>query len=173
MTQYYSQYVKLFFTLDNSFVSWLIDFLRKYAQNQKDIKFILAMEYFSETKIQDHERLYHLLQFLNFIQTLKNEDCSQYFLEGQRYFIYNFPLKDFRNFIGIKQNPNQRLNILEYFRQFHKLNPIIEQFEDETFRIFTTFLHSSIYTKSNRGFILVYIIEDLNQYVYQFLLSKL
>lgn len=172
LTQYYFQYAKLFFPLDNSFVSWLIDFLRKYAQNQKDINFILATEYFSETAIQDHERLYHLLQFLNFIQTLKNQDCSQYFLEGRRYFIYNFPLKDFMNSIGIKQNQNQRLNILEFFRQLYKLDPIIEQFEDGTFRIFTTFLHSGVYKKSNRWFVLIYIIEDLNQYAYPFLLSK-
>lgn len=172
LTQFYFQYAKLFFPLDNSFVSWLIEFLRKYAQNEKDTKIGLATEYFSETEIQDHQRFYHLLQFLNFIQTLNNEDCSQYFLERRRYFIHNFPLKDFMNFIGIKQNQNQRLNILEYFRQLHNFDPIIEQFEDGTFRIFTTFLYSGVYKKSNRWFVRVYIIEDLYHYAYPFILSK-
>nr|WPV76437.1 hypothetical protein [Naviculales sp.] len=113
LTQYYFQYAKLFFPLDNYFVKWLIDFIRKYSQNQNDIKVVLATGYFIDNQIQDHERLYYLLQFLNFIKTLKNEDSPQYFLEGR---IHNFPLKDFMNFIGIKQNQNQPLNILEYFR---------------------------------------------------------
>ena len=76
------------------------------------------------------------------------------------------------NFIGINQNQNQQLNILEYFRQLHNLDPIIEQFEDGTFRIFTTFLYSGVYKKFNRWFVRVYIIEDLYHYAYPFILSK-
>lgn len=173
LTQFYFQYAKLFFPLDNYFGRWLMDFLRKYSQNEHDNKSVLATEYFKDNEIQDHKKLYHLLQFLNFIKTLKNEDCPQYFLEGRRYFIQNFTLKDFMNFIGIPvKKQNQRLKILEYFRQLHKLDPIIEQLEDSTFRIFATFLYSSVYKKSNSWVVRVYVIEDLYQYSYPIVLSK-
>ena len=173
LTQFYFQYAKLLFPLDNYFGSWLIDFLRKYSQNKHDNKYVLATEYFKDKEIQDTKKLYHLLQFLNFIKTLKNEYCPQYFLEGRRYFIHNFPLKDFMDFIDTPvKKQNQRLKILEYFRQLHKLEPIIEQFEDATFRVFTAFLYSSVYKKSNRWFVRVYIIEDLYQYPYPIILSK-
>jgi hypothetical protein len=127
LTQFYFQYAKLLFPLDNYFGSWLMNFLRKYSQNEHDNKCVLATEYFTDNEIQDHKKFYHLLQFLNFIKTLNNQDCPQYFLEGRRYFIHNFPLKDFMNFISISgKKQNQRLKVLKYFRQLYKLDPIIE-----------------------------------------------
>lgn len=173
LTQFYFQYAKLLFPLDNYFGNWLIDFLRKYSQNEHGNKLVLATEYFKDNEIQDQKKLYHLLQFLNFIKTLKNENCPQYFLEGRRYFIHTFPLNDFMNFIDMPvKKHNQRLKILEHFKQLHKLDPIIEQFQDNTFRIFATFLYSSVYKKSNRWFVRIYIIEDLYQYAYPIILSK-
>ena len=35
--------------------------------------------------------------------------------------------------------------------------------KDRTLRIFATFLYSSVYKKSNRWFVRIYIIEELNQ----------
>ena len=117
MTQFYFQYAKLLFPLNNYFGNWLIDFLRKYSQNEHDNKLVLATEYFKDNEIQDQKKLYHLLQFLNFIKTLKNENCPQYFLEGRRYFIHTFPLNDFMNFIHMPvKKHNQRLKILEHFK---------------------------------------------------------
>lgn len=77
------------------------------------------------------------------------------------------------NFIDIPvEKQNQRFKILEYFRQLHKFDPIIDQLEDSTFRIFATFLYSSVYKKSNRWVVRVYIIEDLYQDAYPIILSK-
>lgn len=148
--------------MENYFVRWLIDFSRKSSRNENDTQSVLATEYFTDNEIQDHERLYHLLQFLNFIKTLNNEDCPQYFLEGRRYFIQKFPLKDFMSFIGIPSTKqNQRLKMVEYFRQLHKTDPIIETFSDGTFRIFATFLYSGVDKESNRWFVRIYIIAAI------------
>ena len=101
MTQFYFQYAKLLFLLDNYFGSWVIDFLRKYSQDEHDNKLVLVTKHFKDNQIQYHKKLYHLLQLLDFIKRLKNKYCPKYFLEERRYFIYNFPLKDFMNFIDI------------------------------------------------------------------------
>jgi len=176
LTQSYFHYIKIFFPLDNCFVAWLIDFIRKDSRNQTHTQIVLATEYFTDITCifenQSSERVYHLLQFLNFIKTLKNQDCESYLLEGKSYFIHTFPLKNFINFIGIKQSKTQRLNIREYFSQLHKIDPIIEQFEDGLFHIFATFLYSGVYKKSNRWFVRVYIHEALYRYAYPFVLSK-
>ena len=62
-------------------------------------------EYFIEKsnllETEHDERLYHLLQFLNFIKTLNREECSLHFVEKRRYVIQQFYLKDFMNFIDM------------------------------------------------------------------------
>lgn len=77
------------------------------------------------------------------------------------------------NFISIPStNQNQRLKMIEYFRQLHKMDPIIETFSDGQFRLFTTFLYSGVKKQSNRWFVRVYIIEDFYVYNYPFVLSN-
>jgi len=176
LTQLYFHYIKKFFNLDSCFVTWLIDFIRKDYGNQARTQLVLATEYFTNITCifenQSSERVYHLLQFLNFIKTLNREDCTQHLLEGKSYFVHTFLLNDFINFIGIKNIKTQRFKTREYFSQLLKNDPIIEQFEDCSFRVFATFLYSSVYKKSNRWFVRVYINEDLYKYVYPFVLSK-
>jgi hypothetical protein len=176
LTQLYFHYIKKFFPLDNFFVAWLIDFLRKYSPNQTDSQVVLGTEYFTDvTSIfenQSSQKVYHLLQFLNFIKTLDNQDCTTYPFEERNYFIHVFPLSHFINLIGMKQSKTQRFNIREYFNKLHEIDPIIEQFEDGSFRIYATFLYSGVYKKSNRWFVRVYIHEALYRYAYPFMLSR-
>lgn len=79
-------------------------------------------------------------------------------------------MKNFIIFIGIKQN--QRSKTLEYFSHLHKSEPILEQFENGSFRIFATLLFSGVYKKSNCWVVRVYVQEALSQYAYPFMLSK-
>lgn len=111
LTQFYFYYIKKFFPLDNFFVAWLIDFLRKYSPNQTNSQVVLGTEYFTDVtsifKNQSSQKVYHLLQFLNFIKTLDNQDCTTYPFEERNYFIHVFPLSNFINFIGMKQSKTQ------------------------------------------------------------------
>ena len=153
LTQSYFQYAEPLFPLDNYFVSWLLDFTRKYFRNQSNNQPVLATEYFADNKTWDREKLDRLLQFLNFIKTLNNKDFGQYFLESRKYFIQEFSLINFINFIGIPSTKqNQRLKMIEYFRQLHKTDPIIETFSDVQLRLFATFLYSGVKKQSNRLF---------------------
>jgi hypothetical protein len=173
LTQSYFQYAEPLFPLDNYFVSWLLDFTRKYFRNQSNNQPVLATEYFADNKTWDREKLDRLLQFLNFIKTLNNKDSGQYFLESRKYFIQEFPLIDFMNFIGIPSTKqNQRLKMIEYFRQLHKTDPIIETFSDIQLRLFATFLYSGVKKQSNRWFVRIYMIEDLYGYDFPFVLSN-
>ena len=178
LTKLYFSYAKTLFPLDGYFVDWLLDFSRKYSlsRNQNNNKSLVIAEYLSETnhllKIEDNEQFYHIMQFLNFIKTLNRHDCSLHFLEGRKYFIQDFYIKDFMNFIGIPNTKqNQRTKIREYFQKLHKTEPITEQFSDGTFRLFATFLYSGVDKISNRWRARVYIIEDLYNYKYPFILS--
>ena len=173
LTQFYFQYAKTFFPLDSHFVSWLIDFFRKYHRDQKDSKVLFNTEYFMGKEIKDYEQFYNLLQFLNFTKTLTNENCPQHFLEGRTYYIHNIAIKDFMHFMGISiRKQNIRVRVIEYLRNLYKLGPIIEEFEDGTFRIFATFLYSDVYKKSNCWFLRVYIIQDLYEHAYPFMFSQ-
>lgn len=172
LTLYYFYYLVPLFPLDSYFVHWLLDFTRKYLRKPSSSQFVLATEYLADTK-GDPKKLYHLLQLLNFIKILDNPDSEHYFLEGRKYFIQKFPLIDFINFIGISfARQSQRLKMIEYFKQLHKIDPIVESFSDGQFRVFATFLYSSVYKKSNRYFVKIYIIEDLYSYEYPFFLSN-
>ena len=69
LTQFYFHYIKKFFPLDNSFVTWLIHFSRKYSGNKTNTQLALATEYFTPITCilenQHLERVYHLLQFFS------------------------------------------------------------------------------------------------------------
>ena len=77
------------------------------------------------------------------------------------------------NFINIPNTKQSlRTKIIQYFKKLHKTQTIVEQFTDSTFRIFATFLYSDVQKISNRWFAGVYIIEDLYNYEYPFMLPK-
>lgn len=77
------------------------------------------------------------------------------------------------HFMGISiTKQNIRVRVIEYLRNLYKLGPIIEEFEDGTFRIFATFVYSDVYKKSNCWFLRVYIIQDLYEHAYPFMFSQ-
>jgi hypothetical protein len=120
------------------------------------------------------QRLFHILQFLNFITKLESPKSSQYFiLEGKRYVIEEFYLADFMKFIQIlSTNSRQRTKLVNYFESLHNVNPTVEQFVDGTFRIFATFLYSDVTKVAGRLKVKIYIIEDLYDYAYPFIFPK-
>jgi hypothetical protein len=62
LTQSYFHYITKFFPLDNCFVAWLIDFIRKDSRNQTHTQIVLATEYFTDITCifenQSSERVY-------------------------------------------------------------------------------------------------------------------
>ena len=180
LTKVYFQYSLTLFPLDNNFdfVGWLIDFYRKYTRSKRNSNSALAIEYFTQKNnliYREHgQRLFHMLQFLNYIKELGSPKPSQYFIvEGKRYVIEEFYLANFMKFTQTPStNSYQRTKLVDYFESLHNINPIVEQFADGTFRIFATFLYSDIKKVAGRLKVKVYIIEDLYDYAYPFRFSK-
>lgn len=165
------------FPLDSFFVRWLIDFHRKHIIHQNNSNLVLVTDYFKNpnkfTQSQYDERLFHLIQFLTFIQTLNHQNCPLHFVEGKKYIVQEFYLVDFMKFFSIStKSTKAREKLLNYFELLHQADPIVEQFADGQFRIFATFLFSGVEKVKNRWIVKVYIIEDLDHYFYPFIFSK-
>lgn len=180
LTKVYFRYSLTLFPLDNDFhfVGWLIDFYRRYIRSKHNSNSVLATEYFVQKNnliYREHgQRLFHMLQFLNFITKLESSKSSPYIIvEGQKYIIEEFYLADFMKFIQIPSTKShQRTKLVDDFESLHNVNPIVEEFADKTFRIFTTFLYSGVKKVVGRLRVKVYIIKDLYDDAYSFIISK-
>jgi len=180
LTKVYFRYSLTLFPSDNDsdFLGWLIDFYRKYIRSKRNSNSALAIEYLIQKNnlvYREHgQRLFHMLQFLNFITKLESPKSFQYFIvKGKKYIIEEFYLADFMKFIQIPStNSYQRTKLVDYVESLHNVNLIVEQFVDGTFRIFATFLYSGVKKVAGRLKVKVYIIEDLYDYAYPFIFSK-
>lgn len=159
------------FPLNSYYISWLVDFDRKYRRNNGLVHQSLSIEYFQSgfRKMEDIEKSFHLLQFLNFLQGLDSSNCSFDYIQGKKYILQTFPLTEFMHFIGIPINKqNQRMKLIQYFKQLHNNEPLIEEFSNGGFRIFASFLYSEVNKISNRWVVKTLIVEDLYTYLYPF-----
>lgn len=176
LTKNFYDYSQKLFPLDNFYVEWLVHFRRKY-QRKKNLKQSFLFTSYLENKItllEDKKRFYHLIQFLTFIKTLNYENSKRHWIKEKCFYIQQFYLSDFLQFVGIKvTRQNQRKKLLEYFEKLHKIEPIIEEFTDRSFRTYACFPFSGVNkTKAGRWVVEVYIIEDLLLYQYPFMLSN-
>ena len=137
LVQLYFGYFTKWFPLDSKFVRWLIDFNRRHINNQDPSNQILATEYLKNNflKTEYNRKLFHLLQFLNFVKTLNEKNSNFYFLKRKKYIIQNFYLKDFIKFIGTSTNKqNQRT-----FKDLYQVKPVVQDSLNGKFEIFSSF----------------------------------
>jgi len=178
LTNTYFRYSLTLFPSDNDFVGWLIDFYRKYIKNKPNSDLILSTEYFvqqNNTIYQEEgEKLFCLLQFLNFIKKLDYSKTSEYFtLKAKKYFSEEFYLANFMKFIQIPSTNSDRCRkLIDYFKILHKVDPIVQELADGRFRIYATFLFSDVDKRNGRHVVNVIIIEDLYNYSYPFMISN-
>jgi|TARA_B110000046_G_scaffold157343_1_gene168633 hypothetical protein len=73
----------------------------------------------------EEERLFHLLQFLSFVKSLKLnplKDCKKHRIKKQLYYSLKFPLSKFIKFTGMQlSNQSEREKLIFYFSQLQKL----------------------------------------------------
>ena len=184
LTKFFFKYSNSLFQSDSKYLSWLNNFNRKYTLAQKmkkKSKSLVFSEYLSNREIlyqdEPNESFYTLLQFLSYIQTLDKSKSPVHQLEGKNYHIQKFFIKDFMDFSGIpSSNWKRRGKLVVYFQELLSnlfyIRPVVEHFEDESFRIFATIIYSDARKINNRWVGVVYVIEDLYSYRYPFLLSE-
>ena len=92
---------------------------------------------------EEEERLFHFLQFLSFVKSLKLnpfKDCQKHRIKKQLYYGLKFPLSQFVKFTGMQlSHQSDREKLLFYFYQLQKLDPIVKVFSNMAFRSYVCF----------------------------------
>ena len=140
---------------------------------------MLLTSYLENRKMteEDEKRLFHLLQFLSFIKSLglnSFKDCERLRVKKQNYYRLKFPLSKFVKFTGIQfSNKSDRKKLIGYFKQLHKLDPIVKEFSDGGFRSYVCFLYAECENPSTKAWIVeVFAAEELFWFSYPFQLPK-
>lgn len=123
---------------------WILDFQRRCWGNSTFRP--LMINYFDNQLIRNQEeekRLFHLLQFLSFVKSLKFnpfKDCQKHRIKKQLYYGLKFPLRKFVKFTGMQLSyQSDREKLLFYFYQLQKLDSIVKVFSNLAFRSYVCF----------------------------------
>ena len=174
----YFQYSKQILRSDYCYTDWILDFQRRYQRNATFRP--LMTSYFKNeiiTNKEKEERLFHLLQFLSFVKSLKVnslKDFKKHKIKTQIRIPVKFPLNEFVNFTGIRiSNHYERDKLISYFSQLQKLDPIVKIFSNKAFRSYVCFPYVSCENASGNSWVIeVLAAEELFCFPYPFQLPK-
>lgn len=163
---------------DYPYTDWILDYQRRYWGNPTFRP--LMTSYLDNQEIsnkEDEERLFHLLQFLSFVKSLKLNplnDCQKHQIKKQLYYGLKFPLSQFVKFTGMKlSNHSDREKLLFYFSQLQRLDPIIKVFSNMAFRSYVCFPYVGCTNPSGKSWLIeVLVAEELFYFPYPFRLPK-
>ena len=164
--------------LDYQYTDWVIDFRRRYRMVNSSNP-VLLTSYLKNRRMseEEEEKLFHLLQFLSFIKSLglnSFKDCERLRVKKQNYYRLKFPLSKFVQYTGIQiSNQSGRKKLIGYFKQLHKLDPIVKEFSDGGFRSYVCFLYAECENPSTKAWVVeVFAAEELFWFPYPFKLPK-
>ena len=175
----YFQYSERVLCLNCPYTDWIIDFQRRHCIVNPTCC-LLVTSYLENQTIEsqeDEKRLFHLLQFLSFVKSLKLnplKDCKRHRIKKQNYYGLKFPLSKFVNFTGIKiSNHSEREKLIFYFYQLQKLDPIVKVFSSKAFRSYVCFPYVECENPSGNSWVIeVLAAEELFCFPYPFQLPK-
>lgn len=162
---------------DYSYTDWVVDFQRRHHQLLNVTSQSLVVSYLKNKIITNHveeERLFHLLQFLSFVKSLKLNDCKKHRIKKQFYYGLKFPLSQFVKFTGMQfSNQSEREKLIFYFSQLQKLDPIVKVFSSRAFRSYVCFPYVDCANPSGKSWVIeVLAAEELFCFPYPFQLPK-
>jgi hypothetical protein len=170
----YFQYSNQVLRSDYFYTDWILDFQRRY---QATTTFRPLVTSYLENQViknqEEEERLFHLLQFLSFVKSLKLnpfKDCRKHKIKNQFYYELKFPLIQFVKFTGMQlSNHCEREKLIFYFYQLQKLDPIVKVFSKMAFRSYVCFPYVDCANPSGNSWAIeVLAAEELFCYPYQF-----
>ena len=163
---------------DYPYTDWILDFQRRYWGNPT---FHPLMTSYLDNQLirnqEEEERLFHLLQFLSFVKSLKLnpfKDCQKHRIKKQLYYGLKFPLSQFVKFTGMQlSHQSDREKLLFYFSQLQKLDPIVRVFSNMAFRSYVCFPYVDCANPSGKSWVIeVLVVEELFCFPYPFQLPK-
>jgi hypothetical protein len=170
--QYFKSFQRIL-SFDYIYTDWIIDFQRRF-QLKDVISPVLVTSYLENQIAGQTEdiRLFHLLQFLSFVKSLKlaGKDYNKYKIKKQNYYSFKFSLSKFVEFTGINiSKHSQREKLLLYFNQLQTLDPIVKTFSDGGFRSYVCFPCVESENPSGNNWIIdISIAEELFCFPYPF-----
>jgi hypothetical protein len=176
----YFQYSERVLCLNYPYTDWVVDFQRRHRQLVNLHSRSLVIGYIENQIITNHveeERLFHLLQFLSFVKSLKLnplKDCKKHQIKKQLYYGLKFPLSKFVKFTGMQiSNQSEREKLIFYFSQLQKLDPIVKVFSNIAFRSYACFPYVDCANPSGKSWVIeVLAAEELFCFPYPFQLPK-
>ena len=178
LVTHYFNYSSQILPLGYSYTSWIRHYKRKYLNSITSCS--LLTSYLGSRLMKNHEeeeRLFHLLQFLSFIKSLKLDlldDYQVYKIKKQSYYGLRFPLNQFMKFIGIKSTSHyNREKLLLYFYQLQTLGPLVKIFSNMAFKSYVCFPYVECINPSGNSWLIeVLVAEELFYFAYPFRLTK-
>jgi len=176
----YFQYSDQVLRSDYSYTDWVVDFQRRHHQllNLTSRSLVISsIENQIITNQVEEERLFHLLQFLSFVKSLKLnplKDCKKHRIKKQFYYGLKFPLSQFVKFTGMQLSyQSEREKLIFYFSQLQKLDPIVRVFSNMAFRSYVCFPYVDCANPSGKSWVIeVLAAEELFCFPYPFQLPK-
>ena len=155
----YFEYSSQVLRSDYPYTDWILDFQRRYWGNPT---FRPLMTSYLDNQLirnqEEEERLFHLLQFLSFVKSLKLnpfKDCQKHGIKKQLYYGLKFPLSKFVKFTGMQLSHQfDREKLLFYFYQLQKLDPIVKVFSNLAFRSYVCFPYVDCANPSGKSWII-------------------
>lgn len=119
LTRHFYQHSKKVLVLDDLYTDWLIHYSRK---TDKPINYLVT-SYLTKNDfgtIANKTRVFRLLQFLSFSRRRRYFTCEKYLL-SQKYYLIQFPVKEFMNFIKIEnKNHYQFKKVIDFLQDLPK-----------------------------------------------------
>jgi len=176
----YFQYSDQVLRSDYSYTDWVLDFQRRHHQLLNLTSRSLVISYIENqiiTNQVEEERLFHLLQFLSFVKSVKLnplKDCKKHRIKKQFYYGLKFPLSQFVKFTGMQlSHQSEREKLIFYFSQLQKLDPIVRVFSNRAFRSYVCFPYIDCANPSGKSWVIeVLAAEELFCFPYPFQLPK-
>jgi hypothetical protein len=165
LPRHFSTYSKKVLVLDDCYTDWLIHYSRK---NDKPIN-SLVTSYLTKSNfgtIANKTRVFRLLQFLSLSR--RYFTCEKYLL-SQKYYLIQFPVKEFMDFIKIEnKNHYQLKKVIDFLQDLQRNIPPVTIFSDDYFRSVAGIPFVEIQKKHKFLIAKVLIAEQLYCYHYPF-----
>ena len=167
LTRHFYEHSKKVLVLDDLYTDWLIHYSRK---TDKPIN-SLVTSYLTKSDfgtIANKTRVFRLLQFLSFSRRRRYFTCEKYLL-SQKYYLIQFPVKEFMNFIKIEnKNHYQFKKVIDFLQDLQKNIPPVTIFYENYFRGVASIPFVEIQKEDKYLVAKVLIAEQLYWYQYPF-----
>jgi hypothetical protein len=116
--------------LNYCYTDWLVSWIREVSEKQG----LDGLESKMVNSLDEMQLIYNLFRVLSFIQPYKDKG-ERILIYGDPYYTISFPLEDLVTHLHMdKKNPRYLKRVSKIFKQFVRLDPIIENFSDIHFR---------------------------------------